>query len=220
MAQQPEPAMLDSLTTDNGVRDLAANVPGAAARAKQAEVYARAPVVNSLLRVFGAKTHERAWRIGADGEEKVGRELAKLGGSWRVLHAIGVGDNDCDIDHVVIGPGGVITLNTKCHPGAKAWVVEHALKINGQSVPYLRNSRFEARRAQRLLAAAIGRPVAVTPAVVFVGLDDLKLKQMPPDVHITTKPRLVRWLQSLPVSMNGDAIDEVYGVARLSSTWK
>jgi hypothetical protein len=32
---------------------------------------------------------------------------------WRCRHSIPVGSNGADIDHLVIGPGGVFTLNTK-----------------------------------------------------------------------------------------------------------
>ena len=56
---------------------------------------------------------------------------------------------------------------------------------------------------------------------MFVDLDDFTVKQMPVDVHVTTRRRLVRWLQSLPpTAIDGDAVDEIYAKARLSNTWK
>ena len=128
-------------------RDLVANVAGAAVRAKRNEVNAQAPVLNFVARVLGVKTEERSWRVGARGEEKVAAELARLGDSWHRLHAIEVGERGSDIDHVVIGPPGVFTLNAKRHPHGKAWVGERAIMINGQRTDYLRNSRFEGIRA-------------------------------------------------------------------------
>lgn len=77
-----------------------------------------------LARVLMVHTEERAWRIGADGEEKVGAQLDKLiqrDPRWRAIHAIEVGERGSDIDHLVIGPGGVYSLNAKHHPGAKVW---------------------------------------------------------------------------------------------------
>ena len=62
--------------------DLSANVAGAAARAKRDQVNAQAPVRNLVARVLGVKTDERAWRVGAKGEEKVGKELTKLPDGW------------------------------------------------------------------------------------------------------------------------------------------
>ena len=204
----------------SGDRDLAANVAGAAARSKRNEVNARAPVLNFVARVLGVKTDERAWRVGAKGEEKVAVELEKLGPGWRVLHAVEVGENGSDIDHIVIGPAGVFTLNAKRHPRGKAWVGEHMVMVNGQRTEYLRNSRFESKRACRLLSEACGRSVDVTPALVFVDLDDFTMKQMPADVHVTTRRRLLGWLQSLPPAIDNDTVDEIFDKARLSSTWK
>lgn len=106
--------------------DLAANRPGAAARSRAQEEWrarrADKPVRAVLGRMFDAHTDERAWRIGADGEELVGRELAKVASAdprWRFLHAVPVGGRGSDIDHVAIGPGGVLTINAKHHPDAK-----------------------------------------------------------------------------------------------------
>ncbi len=196
---ETEPSTSVISTSEDRGRDLAANVAGAAARPKRNEVNAQAPVLNFVARVLGVKTDERAWRVGAKGEEKVAGELGKLGPGWRVLHAVEVGDNGGDIDHIVIGPAGVFTLNAKRHPRGKAWVGERMVMVNGQRTEYLRNSRFEAKRACRLLSEACARPVGVTPAVVFVDLDDFTVKQMPADVHVTTRGRLIGWLRSLPV---------------------
>lgn len=217
--QAPELAVADLPPATEDARDLAANIAGAAARAKRNEVNAQAPVMNLLARVLRVKTDERAWRIGAKGEERVGRELAKLGSSWRVLHAVQVGEHGSDIDHVVIGPPGVFTLNTKRHPGGKAWVGERLVMVNGQRTDYLRNSRHEAQRASRLLSTACNRKVTVTAAIVFVDLDDLTVKQMPSDVHVITRRRLVGWLRSLPAAIEVPEVEAIFAAARLSTTW-
>ena len=200
--------------------DLATNVAGAAARAKRDEVRAAAPVFHLLARVFRVHTDERARRVGAKGEMKVGLELDRLGPSWRVLHAVGVGERGSDIDHVVIGPAGVFTLNTKTHPSAKAWIGDRAVMVNGQRTNYVRNSRFEGRRAAGLLSAACGHPVDVTPVIVFVDLADITEKGMPTDVYVTTRRRLLRWLTSLPTVLDGSTVDAIYAQARLSTTWR
>jgi hypothetical protein len=137
-----------------------------------------------------------------------------------VLHAVEVGEKGSDIDHVVIGPPGVFTFNAKRHPRGKAWVGERMVMVNGQRTEYLRNSRYEAQRAARLLSATCKREVAVKAAIVFVDLDDFTVKQMPTDVHVTTRLRLLGWLRSLPASIDESSIEAIYATARLSGTWK
>ena len=201
-------------------RDLAANVAGAAARAKRNEVNAEAPVRNLIARVLGVQTEERAWRVGAKGEEKVGGELAMLGAGWHVLHAVEVGHHGSDIDHVVIGPAGIFTLNTKRHPAGTAWVGERMVMVNGHRTDYLRNARFEADRASRKLSGACGRPVSVSGVIVFVDLEAFTVKRMPSDVHVTTRRDLRRWLEAQPPVLDPAAIAHIYGFARLDLTWR
>jgi|CXWK01.1.fsa_nt_gi hypothetical protein len=73
-------------------------------------------------RMLGARTDERAWRLGAQGEETVGRALDRLPDGLHVLHSVPVGQRGSDIDHVVIGPPGVFTINTKHHPDKRVSV--------------------------------------------------------------------------------------------------
>lgn len=200
--------------------DLATNSAGAAARAKRDEVNAEAPVRNLLARVLGVKTDERSWRVGAEGEEKVAAQLARLGDRWRCLHSVEVGNRGSDIDHVVIGPPGVFTLNAKRHPGGKAWVGERAVLINGRKTHYLRNSRFEAERVARLLSDACGFPVAVKPVIVFVDLGSYTVEQKPDDVEVLTRRRLAKWLRSQRPALDAGTVETIYMHARWSTTWK
>ncbi|MCB0995945.1 MAG: NERD domain-containing protein [Acidimicrobiales bacterium] len=213
----PEPEPNEHLLDYGG--DLSANVAGAAARAKRDQVNAQAPVRNLVARVLGVKTDERAWRVGAKGEEKVGKELTKLPDGWHVLHAVQVSDAGTDIDHVVIGPAGVFTLNTKRHPEGKVTVYERALYVNGIKVDYVQKSRGEARRAARLLTDACRFPVPVRSAIVFVDLADISEKGRPDDVLITTRRRLVSVLQGLHASLSADDVRAIHHEARNSRTW-
>jgi hypothetical protein len=98
--------------------DLAARVPGQGVRANaEAELAAmkqRSRVGTFLARTFDVHTDERAWRVGAEGEENVGAKLAKLEQrGWHVLHSIPVRESGTDIDHLLIGPGGVYTIKPR-----------------------------------------------------------------------------------------------------------
>jgi len=212
----------------HGEEDLALRRPGQAAREQAdrefADLRARGRVRAWVSRVLDLKTDERAWRTGADGEEAVGSRLERLvGGGWHVLHAVPVGTRGSDIDHVLIGPGGVYTVNTKNRPGAKVWVSRHAIKVDGRATPYLRNSRFEAARAARLLSTALGSQVPVKPVLVILTgtvVPNVRVAQHPEDVAVLTLLDVPRAFQRPPRRFSSDDIERVHAVARRASTWR
>ncbi|HEY0187721.1 MAG TPA: nuclease-related domain-containing protein [Cellulomonas sp.] len=203
--------------------DLAANRPGASPREQALARRRAAPVRTFLARALGVRTDERAWRIGADGEEKVAAQIDRLirrDPRWRVLHSVPVGAGDSDIDHVLVGPGGVCTLNTKHHPGARIWVHHDAVRVNGSRVPYVRNARFEAARASRMLTAVLGWPVEVTGVIVPVNAADLTIKAAPADVAIVNRRRLDGWLASRPERLDAAGAEAIFTAARRPATWR
>jgi len=212
---------------DEFEEDLAANRPGSGVRAQAeselAGMKSRSRIGTALARAFDVKTDERAWRVGAQGEESVGARLDKLvEHGWHVLHSVPVGTNGSDIDHVVIGLGGVYTVNTKNHPGKKVWVGKHAIKVDGHSQPYLRNSRFEGERASRLLSDAVGFPVFVKPVLVILTgtlVPQVTVKQRPDDVVILDRLDVPRAFRKAPTRLTQQQIDHIYAVARRRQTW-
>jgi hypothetical protein len=208
--------------------DLALNVPGLAARAQaEAELAAardRSRVGTFLARTFDVMTDERAWRVGAVGEETIGTKLEKLRRhGWQVLHAVPVGDRGSDIDHVVIGPGGVFTLNTKTHPGKSVWVGRHQVRVDGHRTDYLRNSRHEADRASRLLTDACGFPVHVKAALVFLTgtlIPDVTIKQAPEDVAILDRMDIPGAFRRAKGRLTAEQVAAIFEQARRSTTWQ
>lgn len=202
--------------------DLALNRPGESARDRALSARAQAPVRSTLARVLGVHTDERAWRIGADGEELVAAQLAKAAKRdprWRFLHAIPVGRRGSDIDHLVIGPGGVFTVNAKHHPGAKIWVGGNSLLVNGAKTTYVRNARHEAARAAGLLSGACGFDVHVHGLVVTVNAKEFVSKSQPDGVSVTWRKNVARWLLGHGEILGAEAIEAVYESARRSTTW-
>ena len=204
-----------------GGYDLACNRPGEAARRRADEERAARPGKTLLARLLGVHTDERAWRLGAEGEELVGHELWKLVAKdprWRVLHSIPVGSRGSDIDHLVMGPGGVFTLNAKHHPGARIWAGGNSFLVNGARQPYLRNSRHEATRASRLLTSACGFRVDVLGVVVPVNAADVVVKATA-GVQVVNRRQLMRWLRRRAEVLELPAIDVISQAARRSTTW-
>lgn len=172
-----------------------------------------------LQRVFGVsplRPEARSWYAGAIGELHVATRLDVLGPEFTVLHSVPVGKGESDIDHVVIGPSGVFTINTKHHAGARVWVGAHKILVNGQTTDHLRNSRYEVKRAERMLRAALGADVPVRGALVIVGARDITIKQQP-DIAVVTDAELVRWLRKRP-AVNLD-VAAVARRATLPQTW-
>jgi hypothetical protein len=183
---------------------------------------AQRPPRSALARFFGIspiRDEDASWYQGALGEQAVGRQLAKIGPEWTVLHAIPVGAGDSDIDHLLIGLAGVVTLNTKRHRGKKVWVADQRILVAGQKVDHLRNARYEASRATKALSAARGRTVPVTAALVFVAIDDITFKSRPRDVHIWTDRTLLRHLKKLKPQLHPDEVAAIVDVAVRDSTW-
>jgi hypothetical protein len=172
---------------------------------------------------LGRRPDEHPWSTGAEGEELVGRYLATLGPDWYTLHAVPVGDRGSDIDHVVIGPAGVFTVNDKNHPKAAVWVRGNTVKVNGFNGQYVRNSRFEAARAANLLTATAGFDVTVLGVVAFVGPElRLTVKEQPSDgcVVVIGGEDLVDYLHNLPAVLGTPSVERIYSRARHLATWQ
>lgn len=199
--------------------DLALNRPGERARQQAVERRQQSPVKTLLGRALRLHTEERAWRVGADGEEEVARRLRKLPDGWRVIHAVPVGERGSDIDHVVVGPGGVFTLNTKNHSRSKVWVAERSFLVNGQRTDYLRNARHEASRASRLLAAACRTGVLVEPVIVVLATE-LTIKAKLDGVHVVARRQIARWLSRRPPRLTSEVVAHIFEHARRDTTWR
>lgn len=203
--------------------DLAQNSAGAEVRAQAVQARQAAPMRTFLARALRVHTDERAWRLGADGEEKVAAQFDKVlkkDSRWQFIHAIPVGTRGSDIDHLMIGPGGVFTANAKNHPNGKIWVGGDTLMVNGQRQPYIRNARHEAARAAKLLSEVCGWPVPVEGVIVLVNAVAWTVKTPPKDVHVVPRRQIARWLLQ-----HGDVLDaerqaEVFDAARRSTTWR
>ena len=162
----------------------------------------------------------RSWYSGALGEIVVAHVLAKLGDEWTVLHAVPVGSGSSDIDHVILGPGGIYTINTKNHSGKKIWIGGSTFLVNGYKQEYMRNSAHEAERASRLLSTVTGRPVIVTPLIVVVNPASITTGRKRPRVSVLSSNTLNRWLVRRPRVLSDRAVAHFSMFAEERSTWR
>ncbi|MER6013702.1 nuclease-related domain-containing protein [Streptomyces bluensis] len=198
--------------------DLARNRPGASLLGTIAE---RGPSIAQRLRakVLRQSSEWDNWYTGLEGERRVGRELERLSPlGWRVLHGIQK-SNGGDIDHLLIGPGGVFSINTKTHQGASVWVGDTMAKVNGgQPQPYAAASKAEADYVRGVLGRYCDFAVTVAPVLVFVGVASLHRAATQYTVRIYQE-RQVSALGPLVGKLTPEQVERVYAVARHRRAW-
>lgn len=210
------------LATSAAADDLRLRAPASAVITETLRVQASATPRSAAARFFGRSpltAESRSWYLGAIGELEVGRVLDQLGHGWLVIHAVPVGTAGSDIDHLVVGPGGVFTVNSKYHEGMKIWVGSRRLMVNGQRTDHLRNATFEARRVTKLLTRATGLPLAATPIVAIVAARSITIRERPTEVVVLTSNQLVRWIERRPKLLTDDQLNPLVTAALDPQTW-
>jgi hypothetical protein len=185
-------------------------------------VQALVPPRSLPRRMFGASPLSDAswpWYRGALGEIAVGRILAGLGPEWLVLHAVPVGSGWADIDHVLVGPAGVFTLNTKNHARQSIWVAGQTLMVSGKKLRHLHNSAHEAARASKLLSTAVGAAVDVRAVVVIVEPQRLTIKEKPRQVVVLSDRQLLAFLRRRHAVLDAEQVQRVAAAAVSPWTW-
>ena len=191
--------------------------PGGSAAELARGLRAANPFRTRLARALGVHTDERAWRRGATGERVTARWLDRLPAGWYVFHDVPVGERGANIDHVVIGPGGVFTVNTKNLSG-KLWVGAKSIRHNGHPTNFLPKAAAEARRASKLLASAVGRPVEVR-GVLAILADEWTIREEPADVVVRGPRGAKNLIVTQPSTLSPREVFELAAAAAKPATW-
>lgn len=151
------------------------------------------PVFNLLL----PDQREVAWRKGAEGEEAVGRALDLLAPTARTLHDRLIPQSRANIDHILVGPTGVWTVDAKNYTGEIAVRGRGSeLWINGRNrSKLLAQAQRQRDVVQRVLAAGGLGHVPVRPALCFLGVEwPLLFRPESADGVVLVSPRRLRSL--------------------------
>lgn len=215
-APQPSPA-------DRG-RDLSLNKAGEGARETARAKFREAPLTNLLKRLTGRQTGDDwSWRQGVRGEREVGRALDRaITGreGWRLLHGIKRNVRGTDIDHLLIGPGGIFSINAKFHQGKKVWVGEHAVVVGRTATKHVFAARAEAKAVKKILDAACATPRPVTPVVVVAGSSRFSRGTKTPEgVVVLSVAEISNWLNALGETVRPWEVEQLYEAARWERTW-
>lgn len=202
---RPAPRTLEPVPPPVPVTDIAFTLPGS-------QLFAHA----------AAEGPGSSWQKGIEGENVVADCLyaaRQANPYWSFLNSVAVSET-ADIDHVLMGPAGVFTINAKHHSNANVWVGGDTIMVNGQRQPYVRNARAEAKKAERFLCNACNFDVAVRPVIVIVGRGRLQIKAPPEDVLVLHHSRLTRFILELTPTLHPDTLNRILDTARRSDTWQ
>jgi hypothetical protein len=155
-----------------------------------------------------------AWRRGAVGERRTSRLLAPLERhGWVVLHDLAIPGSQANLDHLVIGPGGVFVIDSKQYRGrlqldgaGRLWHGRYPLALA------LRAVDFEADRAARVL---VDPDVVVVPIVAVHGAQVPWDKVVTNGVPVVTARRLPSMLRALPAVLGPKRVTGLAAQARI-----
>jgi hypothetical protein len=155
-----------------------------------------------------------AWRRGASGERRTARLLGPLERhGWAVLHDLAVPGSAANIDHLVIGPGGVFVIDSKQYRGrlqldalGKLWHGRHPL------APTLGAVSWEADQA----AGVLPDPgTTVVPIVAVHGAQVPWGKLVTGGVPVVAARRLPSLLCQLPAVLGPERVAWLADQARV-----
>jgi hypothetical protein len=155
-----------------------------------------------------------AWRRGAAGERRTARLLAPLERQgWVVLHDLAVPGSRANLDHLVIGPGGVFVIDSKQYrgrlrldPSGGLWHGRYPL------TPALRAVSFEADRAAQVLTDP---DVVVRPIMAVHGAQVPWGKVLMNGVPVVPARRLPSILRELPAVLGPQRVAALANQARV-----
>jgi Nuclease-related domain len=155
-----------------------------------------------------------AWRRGAAGERRTARLLDPLQQQgWAVLHDLAIPDSRANLDHLVIGPGGVFVVDSKQYrgrleldPSGRLWHGRYPL------APILRAVDFEADQAARVLTDP---DVVVVPIVAVHGAQVPWGKVVTNGVPVLAARQLPSMLRALPALLGPERVAELADQARV-----
>lgn len=158
-------------------------------------------VALATIEVSGTST----WRMGAAGEQWTGEELvAATPEHVRIVHAVALAWGD--VDHVVVGPGGVWALETKW--SSTKWS-DRDLAPTGRITAAVQQATRNAREVRSRLAAYDQRRTVGAVVVVWGNVGDLELPFEQHGVAVVHGKGLREWL--------ADSRPEVMSAAEVAS---
>lgn len=169
--------------------------------------------------VASADSAAAAWAAGAAGERRVAAELSNLREAWTVLHdrLLRPGQSEANLDHVVIGPGGMFLVDAKNRAGrVTEWqggLFQHTLHAGDRVSLNLAVELKKVHGMAAYMAVESGRQV--TPVLCLAGSQEAEFgePQMVQGVWVVPVSKLVDWLNAQPNVLDRETAGRVVTLA-------
>ena len=145
---------------------------------------------------------------GARGEERVAALLATLPGGWHVFNDFVAGGHH--VDHVVAGPAGVFSVETKSWRGSVT-VEEGEILLNGSlpdRAPVTQATR-EAAAVKAALKRAGWEKGDVMPVLCFASDTFAGVQQMVGAAEVVNARDVTAWMQSRPTVLSDSDVERL-----------
>ncbi len=192
---------------------------------RQPWTYAAAALIVTVIgmkRIYRARIHVKALKLGLAGERAVGQFLEGLRVSGaRILHDI-QGD-DFNVDHVVVSSRGIYCIETKTiskrHPGAVVHYDGLRVLVDGRTPDRdpIKQVTAAAKWLSTQIADSTGKHFWVHPVVVYPGW----YVETPPaargaPVWVLAPKALAKWIENEPSSIDDSDVALIsYHLARI-----
>ena len=206
--------------------DLAQHAPGrnlanlvAAWDAEIAALKLERAAIDEALRE--AEFKRTQYSKGRAGEGQVGTELNTLHAKgWGILHSIPVFDGRSDIDHLLIGPAGVWTVNSKAHVGLPIRVNGDRVVVGRSGVDYVPAARHEAQLATKTLRRA-GFQLEAHAAIAFLRANgtSLHIVEAPQGVFVGYTADVMSHLLKTPRVLADVDVARIFHALRQRVAW-
>lgn len=172
-----------------------------------AQLFGRPPVPHSLRKEYRT----------ARGEVAVIDVLSRLGSQWMVRTCQAAECNG--VEHIVIGPPGAFCMVVRHHTGGAVWIDGGVLLADGERMPHLRDTEFNAVRLTQQLSDSVGFRVDVTPCLVLVEPRSVTVSKPPRRVAVMTVRDIRTWLKGMPSTLSLDEVSAVQQSVAAHPDW-
>lgn len=155
----------------------------------------------------------KSYFLGAVGEARVAAELRKLPDEYHVIHDFPIGYVNF-VDHVVMGPTGVFSIETKDWYGEVSLREGHIVR-NGEIPKFrspIKQSKEQANNVEKVLRKK-GWDGTVTPIVCFASNNFTDKAAESEKVRIVNANEIVESITSMNITISPDGLERIVKLA-------